>query len=501
MLYELFYPLAAKSTIFNLFRYITFRAIAAFFTAFVVGIVIAPWFIKKLRALKFGQEIRDDGPQSHLTKKGTPTMGGIFIILAAVFSILLWCRFNYYVMVVGLALMLFGLVGFMDDYLKVKEKNSKGVSAKLKLIFQLLVSGLIIFLLSLNPERDNEVARYILNIRNLNNQTIRTFDLQDDAVKTFFWDGKDLTETSVPAGEYQIVMGAEDKSGNFVEEAVTNFYWAADYGLLEIAMGLPSGSAQSAQTGVAPLSNEAVTNVVDPHLRVWNLTFYGMDYDVTGQWTGEFTLPATPDIFLSFYVPFYSKPLFTWPWYLGVLFFLFALVSFSNATNLSDGLDGLAAGMGIILFIPFGIFAYVMGNALAASYLLFPYLEGVGEVAIILTAMIGGFAAFLWHNVHPAEVFMGDTGSIAMGGTIATVAIILKMELLLVIAGFMFVLEAVSVVLQVFWFKRFKKRIFKMAPIHHHFELSGWKETQVVVRFWILSALFALIALSALKIR
>jgi UDP-N-acetylmuramyl pentapeptide phosphotransferase/UDP-N-acetylglucosamine-1-phosphate transferase len=353
----------------------------------------------------------------------------------------------------------------MDDFLKVKQKNTKGVSAKLKLLFQIIVSGLIVFLLSLNPERTKEIGKYTVDIRNVNNQAVQTIDLGTNAIKTFLWDGKDYNDSSVPAGDYRLFMGIEDKSGNKIEEFITNCYWAADYGLLEFSFGLP-------QAG----TNAGVSNTITPATRVWKLNFYGMDYFETESMTGTFELPTTPDIFFTFYVPFYSKPLFTWPWWLGILFFMFALVSFSNATNLADGLDGLAAGMGIMLYIPFGVFAYVMGNSFAASYLLFPYLEGVGEVTIILTAMMGGLSAFLWYNVHPAEVFMGDTGSIAIGGTIATVAIILKMEVALVIAGFMFVLEAVSVMLQVFWFKRFNKRIFKMAPIHHHFELSGWKK-------------------------
>lgn len=497
MFYHLFYPLSSHSIVFNLLRYITFRSIAAFFTAFAVGILIAPWFIRKLHELKFGQEVRSDGPQTHLVKQGTPTMGGIFIIAAAASAIALWCKFNYYVLVVGLSMLLFALVGFMDDFLKIKEKSSKGVSAKLKLIFQIAVSALLVFLLSRNPERDNTLADYSLNIRDSQNRTVQTFDMGTNVVKNFMWDGKNTEDTSVPAGTYGIVMTVQDKSGNLTEEQVTNFYWAADYGLLEVSFTRP---AVVTDASAVPSTNvSAIRNA--GNLREWKLTFYGMDYATAAEWKGSLSLPKPPDIFLSFYVPFYSKPVFEWPWWLAVLFYIFALVSFANATNLSDGLDGLASGMGIILYIPFGIFAYVMGNAVAASYLLFPYLEGVGEVSVILTAMMGGYAAFLWHNVHPAEVFMGDTGSLAMGGTIATVAIILKSELVLVIAGFMFVLEAVSVVLQVFWFKNFNKRIFKMAPIHHHFELSGWKETQVVPRFWILATLFALIALSTLKIR
>jgi phospho-N-acetylmuramoyl-pentapeptide-transferase len=183
------------------------------------------------------------------------------------------------------------------------------------------------------------------------------------------------------------------------------------------------------------------------------------------------------------------------------------MVAFSNAMNLSDGLDGLASGMGIILYIPFGIIAYVIGNFVAAQYLKYPFIVGTGELTVIIAAMIGGLTAFLWYNIHPAEVFMGDTGSLSMGGTIAFIAIILKQEILLLIAGGMFVFETLSVVMQTSYFKYTKKkygagkRFFLMAPIHHHFEKKGWKETKVVIRFWILSALCALAALATLKVR
>lgn len=367
MLHFLLFPLKAKFILFNLLKYITFRSLAAFITAFIIGVIIAPYFIKKFKSFGVRQSIRQDGPESHQVKNGTPTMGGIFIIIAALSAIFLWSIFNYYVFVVSLSIVLFGMIGFMDDYMKVKFKNSKGITAKLKLTLQLLSSLLLITLLYLNPAR--------------------------------------------------------------------------------------------------------------------------------------------PDIFWSFYVPFWGKPLFIWPPLLAYPFFMLAITVFSNATNLSDGLDGLASGMGILLYIPFGIIAYVMGNAITSGYLKYPFINGTGELAVIIAAMIGGFAAFLWYNVHPAEIFMGDTGSLAMGGTIALIAIVLKQEVVLIMAGGIFVLETISVMIQTTYFKYTKRRygegrrFFLMAPIHHHFEKKGWKETQVVVRFWILSAICALAALSTLKIR
>ena len=366
MLYWLLYPFRSYFFAFNLLKYITFRSLMAFFTAFLVGVVIAPYFIKRFSQIGVKQAIRDDGPQTHLVKSGTPTMGGIFLMVAALISILLWGMANYYVFATTLTMVLFGLIGFVDDYLKVKFQNSKGITEGTKFLLQTASALLLAILVVLNPD---------------------------------------------------------------------------------------------------------------------------------------------PSQVLLFYVPVYDKPLFVWPMWLGIAFYVFTIVAFANATNLSDGLDGHAAGMGIILYIPFVIFAYVIGNVVAAQYLKFPYLAGAGELAVVIAALIGGYTAFLWYNVHPAQIFMGDTGSLPLGGTIALVAIFLKQELLLVIAGGMFVLETVSVFLQRSYFKFTKhtsgtgKRIFLMAPIHHHFEKKGWRETQVVIRFWILAALCALLALAFLKIR
>lgn len=367
MLHFFLYNLKDQFILFNLLKYITFRSLAAFITAFVIGILIAPFFIRKMKEFGARQAIRKDGPETHLAKSGTPTMGGIFMLLAALISIALWSIFNYYVMVVSLSILLFGGIGFIDDYLKVKFKNSKGVTSVMKLALQTLAAGILILLLYLNP-------------------------------------GKPVN------------------------------FWA-------------------------------------------------------------------------FYVPFMDQPVWYWMPIFGIAFFAFTMISFSNATNLSDGLDGLASGMGVFLYIPFGVFAYVIGNGVAAEYLKLPYIAGSGELAVVIAAMIGGFAAFLWYNVHPAEIFMGDTGSLAMGGAIATIAIIVKHELLLVVAGFMFVLETLSVVLQTSFFKMTKRkygegrRLFLMAPIHHHYEKKGWKETQVVTRFWIISGLCAIFALATLKVR
>ncbi|MGL5722044.1 MAG: phospho-N-acetylmuramoyl-pentapeptide-transferase, partial [Brevinema sp.] len=228
----------------------------------------------------------------------------------------------------------------------------------------------------------------------------------------------------------------------------------------------------------------------------------GMGGNVVRSEKTNFIVPYRSKLFQAQFIPYYAKVLWYVPAIIMLLFYIFLIVGFSNATNLSDGLDGLATGMGISFFIPFGVFAYLMGNIVTANYLLLPYINGIGELSVFVAAVLGGMGAFLWYNVHPASVFMGDTGSLPMGASVAVVAILLKQELLLPIAGFMFVLETVSVILQVGSFKLRKgKRIFKMAPIHHHFEKSGWAENQVVVRFWILGVFFALLALASLKIR
>lgn len=488
MLHELLYPLAEHSTIFNLLRYITFRSIAGFVTAFFIGLFVAPWFIKKLQKLKFGQSIRNDGPKSHKVKAGTPTMGGVFIILATLISIILWTKFNYYVMVVSLSLVLFGGIGFMDDYLKIKAKNTKGVQAKLKLLLQAISALILILLLNFNPQnwQDNS---YLLKIKNNKNLPIKTYALSSEKTTSIVWTMHDDKGKILPQEKYTLFLVAKDVFGIETEFVMTNIKPNISNNIL-ISLAKKKQEIKKKYKRGSILFNWTINEQND---------FEQNSSETIAE--GIVIAPAKSNMLFDFYLPYYSKPIFVWPAILGILFFMLTIVGFSNATNLSDGLDGLAAGMGIILFIPFGIFAYVMGNAKVSSYLLFPFMNGAGEISVIISAMIGGYTAFLWHNVHPAKIFMGDTGSLAMGGTIATIAIILKQEVLLVVAGSMFVLETVSVILQVFWFKRFKKRIFKMAPIHHHFELSGWAETQVVPRFWILAALAALLALAALKIR
>jgi phospho-N-acetylmuramoyl-pentapeptide-transferase len=341
----------------NLIRYITFRAGAAAMTALVIGLVIGPKFIGWLRVRQGkGQPIRADGPQTHLKKVGTPTMGGLMILTAVTISLLLWMDLgNRYTWACIFVTLGFGLIGFMDDYDKVKKRSHKGISGRMRLAGEFLIAGL---------------AAWI------------------------------------------IVQG--------------------------------------------------------------NST--------------------------QLYLPFYNGPVIDLgPFY--VLFAAFIIVGFGNAVNLTDGLDGLATMPVVIASLAFFVIVYLVGNAKFANYLGIPHVPGAGDLTIMTAAIIGGGLAFLWFNAPPAAVFMGDTGSLALGGALGAIAVVAHHEIVLLIVGGLFVLETVSVILQVFFYKRTGKRIFKMAPIHHHFEQLGWSEPTVVIRFWIISFVLALAGLATLKLR
>jgi len=362
MLYHLFYPLQQYIHAFNVFRYITFRAAYALVTALFLSFLLAPFLIRKLREFKIGQTIREDGPQGHLAKGGTPTMGGILIVLAIVLPTLFWADLtNRFIQIVIFSTLWLGMIGFIDDYLKLVKKRSKGLVASEKLIGQTLLGLLLGIYLYFYPLESSFVTK---------------------------------------------------------------------------------------------------TNV---------LFFKNFFFDFNG-----------------FYIPFV----------------ILVIVGTSNAVNLTDGLDGLAIGVIAFAAAAYAGMSYVVGNYKIADYLNVLFLRGSGELTVFCAAMIGAALGFLWFNAHPAQIFMGDTGSLALGGALGTVAILIKQEVLLFIVGGVFVMEAASVILQVFYFKFTKgKRLFRMAPLHHHFELLGWSESKIVARFWILAAIFALIALSTLKIR
>ncbi|CBJ36777.1 phospho-N-acetylmuramoyl-pentapeptide transferase [Ralstonia solanacearum CMR15] len=373
----------------RVFNYLTFRAVMASLTALVIGLGFGPWVIRRLTELKVGQAVRSYGPQTHLVKAGTPTMGGVLVLIGIAVSTLLWCDWgNRFIWIVLLVTLGYGTIGWVDDYRKVVHRDPKGMSSREK----------------------------------------------------FFW---------------QTVIGL----------------FAAAY----LAFSVSETS----------------------NMRVLELF---LDWVRSGL---SLSLPAKSHLI----VPFFKE--LSYP--LGVFGFIvltyLVIVGSSNAVNLTDGLDGLVIMPVVLVGSALGIFAYVMGSAVYSKYLLFPHIPGAGELLIFCSAMAGAGLAFLWFNAHPAQVFMGDVGALALGGALGTVAVIVRQEIVLFIMGGVFVAETISVMLQVTWFKFTKRRygegrrLFRMAPLHHHFELSGWKETQVVVRFWIITMMLVLIGLSTLKLR
>ena len=374
LLYEKLFPFFHP---FRIFRYLTFRTAFASLTALLIAMFIGPYVIQKLREFQIGQFVREDGPQSHLKKTGTPTMGGVLICIAILLPTVLWSDpSNPFVWLTVVSTLAFGAIGFTDDYIKVVRRRSLGLTARAKLLWQAL-AGLLV-----------AVALVTL-------QQFKMFS----------------TRMSVP----------------FVKSLRPDLMWH----------GWPS------------------------------------------------TLPHF--VFFAF-VPF-------------VLWVVLWLVGTSNAVNLTDGLDGLAIGCTIVAAGALAVLTYVSGHVVFADYLELQRMPLVGELTVFCGSMVGASIGFLWYNAHPAEIFMGDVGSLALGGAIGTVAIIIRQELLLPFIGGIFILEAVSVVLQVGSYKLRKKRIFKMAPLHHHFEQLGWSESKVIVRFWIGALVFALFALTTLKLR
>ena len=374
---------------FRVFQYITFRAVMAALTALLIGLAFGPWVIRRLGALKIGQPVRAYGVESHLAKSGTPTMGGVLILIGIGVSTLLWFDWsNRFVWIVLLVTLGFGAIGWVDDWRKVVQKNPEGM----------------------------------------------------------------------PSGE--------------------KYFWQSVIGLV---------AALYLAVSVSETSN----------LRVLELFIRGVQSGFSND------LPPKADLIVPF-VKSFSYPL-------GVFGFIaltyFVIVGASNAVNLTDGLDGLAIMPVVMVGSALGVFAYLTGNSVFSRYLLIPYIPGAGELLIFCAAMAGAGLAFLWFNAHPAQVFMGDVGALSLGGALGTIAVITRQEIVLGIMGGVFVAEALSVMLQVGWFKYTKRkygagrRILKMAPLHHHFEKSGWKETQVVVRFWIITMLLCLVGLASLKLR
>jgi len=362
MLNHLFSYLSSDFSILNVFKYITFRTGVAIFTSLSLALFLGGPFIKYLKSSKyFDQPIRNDGPLSHIIKKaGTPTFGGVLIIFSAIISSLLWADIkNIYVLISIFSILSFSLIGFFDDYLKIKKGNSSGVKARYKFLLQIIFAAMIVYLINISTAE---------NIRNV------------------------------------------------------------------------------------------------------------------------------------LHLPFYKNLVFD----LGIFYIFFGIVvviGSSNAVNLTDGLDGLATVPVILVALTFILITYLVGNIIFSDYLKLTYIKNTGEVCVVLGSVVGASLGFLWFNAPPAKIFMGDTGSLALGGFLGTISLITKHEAALFIAGGLFVLEASSVIIQVISFKLFGKRVFRMAPLHHHYEKKGWEESTIVIRFWIISVILVLIALSTLKLR
>jgi len=353
----LLYPLKDSVSFLNIFQYISFRSAYAAVTAILISFILGPWIIKFLTKIKMGQEVRHDGPQSHLKKSGTPTMGGFIIIVSVIISVVLWqdIRSFYSWLVIG-AFVSFGFLGFLDDYLKISRKSSEGLRSRFKLIGQVFIASVVAILLYLH--------------------------------------------------------GSEEFSKLYI-----------------------------------PFLKRHVIDL------------------------GIFMIPVI----------------------------VFYIVGISNAVNLTDGLDGLATGLVLFATIALAVITYLSGRPDFSEYLNIPFVPGGGELTVFSLALVGACIGFLWFNCYPAQVFMGDTGSLALGGVLGVISIIVKKEVLFLIIGGVFVMETLSVIIQVFWFKRTGKRVFKMAPIHHHFELKGWAESKVINRFWIIGGMLAILGLSMLK--
>lgn len=367
MLYHLLFPLRDYISGLNIFRYQTFRSAGAAITALIISFIIGPWIIKKLKERRIGEQIRKDGPPTHMAKRGTPTMGGIIIVVAIIAPTLLWANLlNTYTQLILFATLWMGLLGFLDDYLKIIKKLPKGLVARYKLLGQIVLG---------------------------------------------------------------IILGSI-------------IYFAPEF--------------------------EEVNSITSvPFFKNYEIDF------------GFFYIPVV----------------------------ILVITGTSNAVNLTDGLDGLATGLVGIAGVAFAGMTYITGRIDFSDYLNIIYLEGAGELTIFCSALVGAALGFLWFNAKPAQVFMGDTGALALGGALGTVAILIKKELLLILVGGVFVMEALSVLIQIGYFKYTKRkygegrRIFRMAPLHHHFELLGWEESKIVVRFWIVGILLALLSLSTFKVR
>ncbi|HIA48690.1 MAG TPA: phospho-N-acetylmuramoyl-pentapeptide-transferase [Candidatus Hydrogenedentes bacterium] len=476
-------------SVLNVFGYHTVRAGGALFTGFVISLLIGPKVLSWLRAFKVGQFIRKDHVQDlhelHKDKAGTPTMGGVLIILSTLFSLLLWSSLNNRIMWIATGVLVaMGAVGFVDDYIKLRRKHNDGLSARAKLAGQVLVGTVLGAILVANPITYG--ASY-LNRQDVMDWKGFTTSLVDSS-------GKD----DLPLGRFvstfplEVAALLQEAPGEADTRAAV---LASLNDSLELRTIYDAGIWEGVKVnGESDSLLSKGFDTLNKHemVRLNRLLLESV--------TGDYIVPSPRDLQTKVAVPGFKNTLIP----LGIFYIPFVIliiVGTSNGVNLTDGLDGLAIGASVVALSAFTALAYVVSRADWSSYLFVTYIPEATELAVFGGALLGTGLGFLWFNAHPAEVFMGDTGSLALGGVLGTMAILTKQELLLPIVGGLFVIEALSVIIQVGSFKLRKKRVFRMAPLHHHFELLGWSETKVTIRFWIIAFIFALMSLATLKLR
>ena len=494
MLYYLGLLLRSDVSFFNVFTYHTVRAGGAAVTAFLVSLIIGPTLIRLLRSLKVGQYIREEHVADlhalHKSKAGTPTMGGSLIILAALISLAFWGQFTNRLLLLAIfAMALLGAVGFLDDYIKLRRKHNQGLSAKAKFAGQIIVGvGMGLYLVySPIAVSATYLASYDIKDWELFAQALR----QADAV-----DPKNPVD--------RLVSLMPEPTREFVLEDDSDRPWDSE-ARADVLHGIETPLRQydfydSAVWEGITLTEEARTLLTYGPAKLSARELLRLNRLLIEAALPDLVVQSPPDMHTKVEVPGLKMVLI--PLGFGyVLFVLIVIVGSSNAVNLTDGLDGLAIGASIISLLAYTGIAYVVSRADWSQYLYLIHVPEASELTVFGGAMLGAGLGFLWFNSHPAEVFMGDTGSLALGGALGTMAILTKQELLLVVVGGLFVLEAMSVIIQVASFKLRGKRVFKMAPLHHHFELLGWSESKVTVRFWIIAILFALLSLATLKLR
>jgi UDP-N-acetylmuramyl pentapeptide phosphotransferase/UDP-N-acetylglucosamine-1-phosphate transferase len=486
--------LRSDVSFFNVFTYHTVRAGGAAVTAFLVSLIIGPALIRWLRELKVGQYIRKDHVADlhalHKSKAGTPTMGGALIILAALMSLAFWGRFtNRLLLLAILAMALLGAVGFLDDYIKLRRKHNQGLSAKAKFAGQILVGiGMGLYLVY-SPIAVS--ATYLASYDIKNWVAFEQLLLQADAEDPKKPVDRLVNFMSEPARAL-VVEGSLDGPWD-TEDRATILHG------LEGPLRRHDLFEPSAWQGIE-LTEETQALLNWGPAKLSERELLRLNRLLIEAALPELVLQSPPDMHTKVEVPGLKMVLIP----LGVMYAFFVLiiiVGASNAVNLTDGLDGLAIGASIVSLLAYTGIAYVVSRADWSQYLFLIHVPEASELTVFGGAMLGAGLGFLWFNSHPAEVFMGDTGSLALGGALGTMAILTKQELLLVVVGGLFVLEAMSVIVQIASFKLRGKRVFRMAPLHHHFELLGWSESKVTVRFWIIAILFALLSLATLKLR